>query len=542
MKGRRARIFHLTRDVRFIRRVVAAIIGLCFVIAYAASKAPKHALPADAFTNPEAMLSHVTKTWLDQVRETYLLLRASSNTPDSVASWLRDIASERDEAARDWPFDPAQLRLQEYDLNNLLHKHVPDPASRDVFADFARALLIKDAETRSQAAIRIQEAGRQKDFPRYANEFAGDLAAGRADAAEALAAYLKEGAFPDAKRARRLAWSLAEARHDVAALKSMLQDARFRRDASAHQLVVAARLAGDPWLMARAFIAMEFGEWMHWEALLALFAVGIWYVIVVYGGSNDQWRWLTMLPPLAAGVVSTWIIDLSFQFFEYGHASEENMTPVQSILHYVVYVGLTEETAKLILFAPFLFWLLKRKVRSHAALTAGCVGLGFAAAENIQYYMREGATNALGRMVTANFFHMALTGILGVALYDWLRVRCHRTEQFMGVYAGVVVAHGMYDFCCGEQANEMGIGMMRIIIFALSAQYYFHVWQPELQHKPRHTVSITSVFCFGCALLIGVVMIVAGQSGDRRDIYASLGIAVSLAPVAWIFVREFRGA
>ena len=156
--------------------------------------------------------------------------------------------------------------------------------------------------------------------------------------------------------------------------------------------------------------------------------------------------------------------------------------------------------------------------------------------------MREGAINALGRMVTANFFHMALTGLLGVALFDWLRGKCHRTGEFLTVYAGVVLAHGVYDFCCGEHADSLGIGFVRIIVFALSARYYFHVWKPGHGGRPRQIVSCTAVFCWGCALLVGVVMIASAVTGDRHDIYAALGVAVSLVPVAWIFVHEFQGA
>ena len=542
MKGWRARTFYLTRDTRFIRNAAAAIIGVCFVIAYASSKAPKHEVPVEALDDDEALLAHEEKIWREQAGETYLLLNETANTPDAVAEWLRDVASRRDDAAGAWVFDPAQLRLAEFDLNMLLDKHVDDLGSRDAFGDYARALLIKEKEGRGHAVERLREAAALVKSPRYANEFFGDVVVKNSDTAVALAAYIKEGAWPNARRARNNAWSLAAACNDKAALEMMLLDGKFRHDATAHQLVVAAHLSGDFALMARAFVVMELREWLHWQALLALFAASIWYVIMVYGGATGRWLWLWFLLPLSAGIVSTWLVDLGFQFFEYGHVNDDEISVPQSILHLVFYVGLTEETAKLLFFTPFLFWLLKRGVRSDAALTAGCVGLGFAASENISYFMREGATVALGRMVTANFFHMALTGLLGVALYDWLRARCHRAEVFLLVYAVVVVAHGMYDFACGEQANAMGVDFMQIIIFVLSARYYFHVWQPELRHRPRQVVSSVSVFCFGCALFIGVVMIVAGRTGDRHDIYAALGLAVSLAPVAWIFVREFHGA
>ena len=56
--------------------------------------------------------------------------------------------------------------------------------------------------------------------------------------------------------------------------------------------------------------------------------------------------------------------------------------------------------------------LLARKSRLEMIITAGCVGLGFAAAENLIYFASAGPAAAFGRFLTANFLHTALSGLL----------------------------------------------------------------------------------------------------------------------------------
>src|SRR5204863_1796192 len=114
-------------------------------------------------------------------------------------------------------------------------------------------------------------------------------------------------------------------------------------------------------------------------------------------------------------------------------------------LFFMLSVGPREEIIKLAFFVPFLPLLLFRKDRLEALMVAGCVGLGFAVWENLQYFAQYGSAVAFPRFLTANFFHFALTGLNGLALCDFLRSPIRRVLPFVGILAGTSFAHGAYD-------------------------------------------------------------------------------------------------
>ena len=518
----RERMHVLTRDSRFVFKNSFIIVGIGLVIAILSSHPVRQ------------------RSWFEQVKENYQRLKRTENEPNDLADLLRMLASKREEAGLDWFFDSEALTLNDFDLRALSERHVKTGEQRSIFSDYARALLLLEEGPRKAARLRLWEAAGHSNPPRYTLEFAGDLWMKEGEDAKALAAYLSEGATPDAYRARQRAWMLAVKREDANAFRRMLQDGHYRREGNAVQMFIAARVVGDWKLATRAFLALEFRVWRHGEALLAIFAVSIWYFIMVYAGSNRTRRWTLTSLAVGAGVISTWVIDWAHLVFDYEHEADGPLGPGQSLIHLIIYVGLPEEIAKLMLFLPFLAVQLRQRDRSEVALTAGCVGLGFALAENIQYYIQSGATVALSRMITANFFHMALTGLLGVALYDWIRARCHNTDRFVFSLVAIVVVHGLYDFGCDEEFFGEDMGIVSTLLIALSARFYFREWKPEIRQRPRQAFASTAVFAFGCALLASVVLIAAGLNGDRREVFLTLQRAFALAPVAWIFVQEFR--
>jgi len=110
--------------------------------------------------------------------------------------------------------------------------------------------------------------------------------------------------------------------------------------------------------------------------------------------------------------------------------------------------AIPEETAKL-----FLLWLFLRKCkdfdeRMDGIVYAVCVGMGFAAFENIEYLFAAGSgwvTTGIGRSLTAIPGHFAFAVIMGYyySLNHFDRYRAPYAGLKMWLYP--VLAHGIYD-------------------------------------------------------------------------------------------------
>lgn len=110
--------------------------------------------------------------------------------------------------------------------------------------------------------------------------------------------------------------------------------------------------------------------------------------------------------------------------------------------------AIPEETAKL-----FMLWLFLRKCkdfdeRMDGIVYAVCVGMGFAAFENVEYLFASGSawvTTGIGRSLTAIPGHFAFAVIMGYyySLNHFDRYRAPLAGLKMWLYP--VLAHGLYD-------------------------------------------------------------------------------------------------
>jgi len=123
--------------------------------------------------------------------------------------------------------------------------------------------------------------------------------------------------------------------------------------------------------------------------------------------------------------------------------------------------AIPEETAKL-----FMLWLFLRKCRDFdermdGIVYAVCVGMGFAAFENIEYLFASGSawvTTGIGRSLTAIPGHFAFAVIMGYyySLNHFDRYRAPLAGLKMWLYP--VLAHGIYDTVAmtAEVTPELG--------------------------------------------------------------------------------------
>lgn len=133
--------------------------------------------------------------------------------------------------------------------------------------------------------------------------------------------------------------------------------------------------------------------------------------------------------------------------------------------------AIPEETAKLVL-----LWLFLRKCRDFdermdGIVYAVCVGMGFAAFENIEYLFASGSqwiTTGIGRSLTAIPGHFGFAVIMGYyySINHFDRFRAPGAGIKMWLYP--VLAHGIYDTIAmqAEVTPEMsGIISITILLF-----------------------------------------------------------------------------
>ncbi len=538
MTSNRARIYHLSRDAGFLWRICGGIIVAGLVMA-----GIMQSLRQDAGKNAGDFLVSYPREWQLRMKSRAGELAAPAMPqPALLAAWLSEMQRGMKREAPGWQFDDVTWLIHDMELIPLLQKNTVSNSQRELFSDYALGLFLEKGDVRSSALLRIHEAALREPVVRFAGGFNGDLLLFEGKRKEALAAYLREGRFDEAHEARRSAFSLALSLEDADALRFLCADARCLNETGSGSVIRAARITGDWWLMLRAVAKVQWLCWSQTLALpLALLAAGVWYLLLVYTGSGGRWRWIHYLSPVFAGVMSVWLLECWMEAHQYGINSDDQKTMGHEIFQWVMYVGVPEESVKLALFAIFLPLLLRQGSASKAALTAGCVGLGFAFDENLGYYLHEGGQVAIGRLITANFLHVTLTGVAGSALYELVRSRFHRAAEFLVAFLGVSIAHGVYDFATTPSAQVLGVELAGIIVLAVMARIYLDLLKPEDGELRQRTLSATSVFCTGSALLVAVtIMVTVWQMDSMSGATEALRSLISVFPVALIYIREFR--
>jgi protease PrsW len=531
MQGWRTRLFHLSRNRGFLARMVASI----FVTAILLSLALHHLSPADP-----AMLNPETGSEAMQIREGYQRLRlASESSPRALAEWLRDTASlDYDEIQ----FDAVKFTALGLDLHEVVNKHTGDSRLQQAMRDYAFATFSSDPATKLEARERLVLLTSQASAPALSHELIGDLHFAEKQQGQALRSYLQAASDDESVHARDMGLRLALRLDDIAAAKALGQNELVLKEADTIHLWAAAELTKDRKLLFHALFKMQTGRWMEPVTLLmALLAAMTWYGVLIYSAGSGSWRFLQYIPAVFAGIASVWLLLWWQGTLGYESDAENQPTMAQELFRWIMYVGVPEEAAKLFCFLPFLPWLLKCKGPREAALTAGCVGLGFALDENLYYLQENGFMVATGRLLTANFMHICLTGVLGWYAFDMVRSRFHKVTEFILAFLGVAAAHGVYDFTSGSSSIQWGLDIVGILILAFGARLYFQILAPDQVTSQRLIISRTAVFLAGVSLLTGLLMIVLVQESQSLiGITEVLKQSLALIPVALIYIHEFR--
>lgn len=415
---------------------------------------------------------------------------------------------------------------------------VRDPQRRALFIDFiATTQGDSDGDKIQQMAL--------QSVP-LANELLGSLHQRADSPEEALACYMKEASLPDAVQARTKALDLALELENVDAVLNLQAQTNAIQEATGWRLTEVGILLKDLGIQFRGGLSSLFEKTSLPILLLALFTAALWYLVLMrYRSQNEltELRWWWGLLPFAAGILSiiptVWMAIFQEQVLKL----KESGGTMELIKYCVLGIGMREEVAKMLLMLPFMPWLLKKRSAGLALMVGALIGLGFAFEENTGYIFGGDEITAFVRLFSANFMHVAMSGLCSLALYELLRSRFGSVQTFLQWVGAIVLAHGVYDWAYTgvvETSAIGSLGLISIVILALLAQHFFrHV--NELLHPQRMNVSATSILIWGAATLGAVGFIGAASMGLGSAGVAQAGISMlEMLPVCIMHVRHLR--
>lgn len=253
-------------------------------------------------------------------------------------------------------------------------------------------------------------------------------------------------------------------------------------------------------------------------------------------GWADPKLWLTLAAVLL-GILSIWPTFFFIFWQEFGWGLVESASLIPGLRYFILGVGLREEFAKLLCLLPLMPFLLRLRSELAALLVCAAVGLGFAIEENIGYFFKESGTSVVGRYVTANPFHMTLTGLVGLAVYRGLRSPRDWGPHALATFGTVVFAHGLYDaFIVLPTFNDYGI--LTVIVFALVVYQFFHELR-ELRPRGTDTISLTANFLCGVSLVTASTFVYLSASLNwTAALDTMVPEVLSMALMVYLFLRE----
>ncbi len=412
------------------------------------------------------------------------------------------------------------------------------PAESALAVDFLAAWTLQDRD----AFARLQAHAMQPDPPRFARYALGRVLMKRENFHAAYELFRHEGELDEAGESRFMAVQALAQGKDFTTLATLRDDPRYQRYFTPY-VALQASIETRDWLgILKAIPATQIHSYQHNVIIVTIIAGLAWTLFLVHLGEITPILSRTAVLcglGFIAGVISTTptIFCVIVQDNILGFSAGEDI--YRSFAYYIVGVGAREELCKLLLFAPLLPILIKRDDEREALIVACFVGLGFAIEENGSYFMLSEAAAAPGRFLTANFFHLALTGLNGLALFRACTRGMSGLNDLMLVLPLTITAHGVYDALLDLPGVE-GAGFFAIIVYVAFNFYFFSRIHP-LRNNVRMTLSLTGSFVFGVSILAATViafqMATLGASAGANLIFSELtGSAILLV----MFFREFN--
>lgn len=273
---------------------------------------------------------------------------------------------------------------------------------------------------------------------------------------------------------------------------------------------------------------------------LSLLAGGCWFVFLWQAMHVPSWRSLRFWAAVVAvplGVLSIWPTLFFSYWFEHAWNFRESADLIPGIRYFVLSVGLREELSKLVCLLPLMPVLLYLRDELTTLIVSGCVGLGFAMEENVNYFIRSGGTSSAGRFLTANPMHITLTAIAGLMLYRVFRNPSAWAAHAAGVIGVIIFAHGLYDAFIVVPALA-DYSLFGMIIFALMILQFFRELR-DMRKRRGEMISLSATFLFGVCLLVAATFVYLSATRGMAVAFDTLTQSVlGQALMVYLFLRE----
>lgn len=432
------------------------------------------------------------------------------------------------------------------------------PGEMAVVARFSRKLPDRAIPPEVREAI-AQGAAREPPMP-WANHLLGREAERDSKLAEAAAFYEKEGVtFEEQRSDVETAMQIWISLEAWDTLRERLADPRVAAAAGPRPKYRLAVHDAD-WRAAVRWLPTLWAPPVGGTGLVisAVTALGWAYFCARLGklGQRARFRLPMYALAFALGVASVFPTVVLIAVEEAKLRLVETGDPARDVLFFVFGVGLREEASKLLLFLPLLPVLRRWGDRLDVLVCGALVGLGFAAEENLSYLAQENLQTGIGRFLTANFFHMALTGTLAAALDDSLGrrpapdadrrgpLRPLRPDRdgdasaFMRTSLFVVGLHGAYDFLLSHE--EYGGSYLAMAAFVLITRLFLGAVDAARRRVDRGVTPLHA-FVFAVALVTGVSLAYATIAVGPSSALVVMGSGLlGEAIIVYVFVRTLR--
>jgi len=354
----------------------------------------------------------------------------------------------------------------------------------------------------------LVELAQRTEPPLYANRALRWIYLAQDNPAAARQALEREARHPNAKTEKMIFLQLLIQEENYDRALEFVRASDFEAGV-AHGLEYELLVKRGAW--AELTLLLIKHEIMAWSRarhlLLALVGLMVWLSFLLQqlaAPHLDQRDWLIAAIGVLLGAFSVVPTMLAVLYQDVALGMQLNGQPWNDFLYFFFGVGLREEGAKwlcLLLLAPFVW----KCSRLQQLVFSACVGLGFSMQENLQYFYNESSVVAYSRALSANFLHLSLTGLVGLAFFDLARRKLAGVLHFFVVFFYATLLHGVYDVFL---VNERLARMPFIVIACLSimAVWFFTELRrergPQLDFiAPRTLLLIGLAVLFSCTLI-----------------------------------------
>lgn len=408
--GANVRLYFMSRDLRLLALFIGIVMAVAAVLAWAMRGAD--------------YVAPLSKSPSEKIR--FLL---ASSSPDSVALIhsilsLHAAPSETlngEILSSALPEKPKELALAVCDS---LRGNPAEPTAELLILAYQVSPLRAANEAIGDMYARLGKSSRAEDY--YRREL--ELHPSEALRAKVVGHFARDGA--------------------IGALASLFSDPAFSPHFPLEMRLKIALHQRDWRLVASVIAEMELRSISSLPLMLALAAGLAWCIVGLHCGQPHKiFCYRTVVPLFAVCVGAAGSL-----FINFVAAWEDSLLGVaqtgEFLADFGYFAGVVaprEEVLKLVLLLPFLPTLLSRRDPLETLIICGSVGLGFGLEGNLQFCRLTRLEDAVGRLLTANFFHFATTALAGAALCNALQGGRSQFLPFLRTLAAVILAHGIYD-------------------------------------------------------------------------------------------------